>query len=104
MANFGGFKRIITVDFALFNDGTDKSTSSDSIITLRQQKEFLQETVIQGVGSGDSQADVTYTLTIYEDSTTKTYTGGIEDISIRAEPGTEGTLLRGTLNLLQGTN
>ena len=104
IANFGGFRRIIGVEFVLFDDGTDKSTSAESIVTLTQQRDFLMESVLQGTGGGDSQSDVTYTLTIFENGITKTFTGGVEDMSLNASPGTAGNRLFGTLNLSLGTN
>ena len=94
--NWGGFDRIVTVDFALASDGTtDKSTSSDNIVGIWDQWEFLMETVIQGFST--SQNDVTYTLTIYIDGGTETFNGQVEDITITGTVD-EANILRGTLN------
>jgi len=100
--NFGGFQRLVTVNFILNDDGSDKSTDGASIITLSQQRDYLQATdgVIQGVASGENQIDVKYKLTIYENAATKTITGTIEDINIGVS-GSETNLLRGSLNLFE---
>lgn len=94
--NFGGFKRIINVDFMLFNDGTDKSTDASSKITLSQQRKHLQGDtgVIQGNSTG--QSSVTYTVSIFEDGAITEYTGGIEDINVRYS---DGMRLAGSFNL-----
>lgn len=99
--NWGGFKRLISVDFVLFSDGsTDKSTDGSTKITLSQQQDHLMDTVVQG--NNGTQSDVTYTVTIYRDGATKTFTGSLEDISIRASTS-ESNMLRGSLNLFEGT-
>lgn len=103
VANFGGFKRIIRVDFVLQNDGTDKSTDGSSKITLSQQADHLMDTggVVQGNSTG--QYNVTYTVTIYRDGATKEYTGGVEDISVDWD-SSNGILMKGSFNLTIGTN
>ncbi len=96
--NWGGFKRLITIDFVLTNDGTDKSTDGSSKITLSQQQDHLMETVIQGNSTGTT--NVSYTITIYRDGATKTYTGSIEDITINWT-NSEANQMGGTLNLFE---
>lgn len=100
-ANFGGFKRLISVDFALYNDGTDKSSDGSSIITLSQQIDFIQETILQGVGGSDSIQDVSFQITVYRDATAKTYTGVIESLDLNADPEQAGTIIFGSLTLQQ---
>lgn len=105
IANFGGFKRLITIDFVLQNDGTDKSIDGDNIITLSQQWDYLLDTIIQGKSGSGAYFDVLYSLTIYRDgSPNKSYTGGIDDISLIGNPATSGTLINGSLTLMVGTN
>jgi hypothetical protein len=94
--NWGGFKRIISVDFVLKNDGSDKSTAGDSIVTLNQQWDYLMDQVIQGNLNGAQ--NVTYTATIYIEGATKTYTGAIEDITIGENQG-DSNSLAGSFNL-----
>ncbi len=103
--NWGGFMRIITVGFTLFNDTTDKSVSgSEGIVTLSEQRNYMTESggIVQSKSGGANIADVSYQVTVYEDGTTvgKTYTGAIEDVSIAAQ-SSESTLLRGTLNIYE---
>lgn len=104
VSNFGGFKRLKIVDFALFNDGSDKSTDASSIVTLTQQKDFLLDEVVEGTAIGDSVSDITYTLTTYSDGTTSTITGGIDNISVDEAPSNAGTIIRGTVTLIRGSN
>ncbi len=96
--NYGGFKRIIRVDFTLYNDGTDKSTDSSSKVSLSAQRKHLMDGdgVIQGNLTG--QSDVTYTVTLYEDGASNTYTGGIEDIACDFA-GDNALALSGSFNL-----
>lgn len=103
--NFGGFVRIITVNFMLTNDGTDKSTDGSNIITLSQQRDYLNASggVIQGVGAGDKQFDVKYRLTLYEDGATKTLIGSVEDLSFNNDVN-EANIVRGSINFSEGGN
>ena len=103
VANLGGFKDLLTADFALYEDGTDKSTDGDNIITLKQQRDYLKNTIIQGIGAGDSQGDVLYTLTMFISGTTEDTIGGIDGVQIRFSPQ-EANLLRGSITLIRGTN
>lgn len=102
--NWGGFRRLITVNFLLFNDGTDKSTDTASKITLSSQRNYLTEPsgVIQGKSSasGTNVSDIVYRLTVYEDGITNTYSGSIEDISISSTPD-ESNMLRGSINMFE---
>ena len=86
----------------LTNDGTDKSTEGASIITLSQQRDYLLGSggVVQGFASGESQSDVKWKLTIYEDGATKSFTGSLEDININ-NSNNESTVARGSLNLFE---
>jgi len=97
-ANFGGFNRFINVDFVLHNDGTDKSTDGASKITLSQQIDYLMDDIIQGQSTGFS--NVRFTLTIYRDSSTKTYIGVVEDVTINGDTN-DGNFVRGSIRLRQ---
>jgi|SRR6056297_2584286 len=103
--NYGGFKRLITVNFILNNDGTDKSTDASSKVTLSEQQDHLlgDDGVIQGVGVGDTQSDIKYTLTIYRDGATTDLTGNVEDISLNYG-GQESNILQGSLNFYISSN
>ena len=59
-SNFGGFDSLIGISFTLHDDGTDKSTTGDNIITLVQQDNYLFDVIVEGVGAGDSQSNVKY--------------------------------------------
>lgn len=96
--NFGGFNNLISVDFMLFNDGTDKSGDASSIITLKQQKEYLKNTIIQGKGSG-TYSDVKFELSIWTSDGNDVYTGIMEDITLAQDAGREANVIRGTLTL-----
>jgi len=118
--NLGGFTKLVTFSFILEADGTDVSTTSDEIVTLEQQWGFVMDNtvtnnsaatvtgIVQNPGSGNSVAEITYTITIYYINsngvgTTKTYTGMLEDIAI--EPVEGEPRLRGRLTLnVAGTN
>jgi hypothetical protein len=102
IANLGGFKRIISVDFFLFNDGLDKSTDGQNKVILDDQRDYLLDEVIQGFST--SQASVSYTITTSTTNGTKTYTGGIEDINLNEDPSNGGNRIQGTLNLTVGSN
>ena len=95
--NFGGFRRLITVDFTLFNDGTDKSTDLSSKITLTQQWDHLMDTVVQGFST--AQSNVTFTLTTFSDGASRTYNGVLEDINLNGDPRTGGNKIEGILTL-----
>jgi len=101
--NWGGFRRLITVNFLLFNDGTDKSITSASKITLSDQRNYLNQGtgVIQSKAIASNVADVVYRLTVYEDGITNTYSGSIEDINIASTPD-ESNMLRGSINMFEG--
>jgi len=101
ISNFGGFKRLISVEFVLMNDGSDKSTDTSSKVTLKDQWTHLMDNVIQGNSTG--QTNVTYTVTAYTADGNQTFTGGIEEISITGASA-DGLRLSGTLTLQQGTN
>jgi hypothetical protein len=103
--NFGGFSRIISVDFRLNNDGTDKSTDASNIITLSQQEDYLMgpNGVMQGKDAGDIISDVKFRLTLYEDGATKTITGGVSEISIDGSSDDANHWL-GSLNIFEGAN
>lgn len=101
--NLGGFSRTLSLNFILKERGTSVSTNvSDSVITLKQQWEYLMDDIIQG----GNQEQVEYRITIYFYSngsgTTMTYNGMIEDISI--SPPNGGQTLDGSLSLTIGTN
>ena len=53
--------------------------------------------IIQGFSTG--QSAVTYTVTIYRDGGTKTFTGGVEDIGVSYQ---DGMRLVGSFNLTEG--
>ena len=99
--NYGGFKRIIRVDFTLYNDGSDKSTDASSKVSLSEQRKHLMDSsgVIQGDSTG--QSNVTYTVTLYEDGASTTYTGGVEDITCDFA-GDNAMVLSGSFNLTIG--
>jgi len=99
--NWGGFDRIISVDFVLANDGSDKSTDAASKVTIASQKNYLMENVVQGVGGGDSVSDITYTLTLFEDGASKTYTGTIENISCKWGSDGESNFYTGSISFYQ---
>ena len=80
------------------NDGSDKSTDASSKVTLSDQWDHLMDDVIQG--NSTAQSSVTYTVTLYRDGATKTYTGVIEDINVTG--GQKGTVLTGSFNLTEG--
>src|SRR6056297_1351916 len=103
VANFGGFKDLVTIDFILFNDGTDKSDDSSSIITLKQQRDYLKNVIIQGKGSGDSQSDVNYTIVYYTPDGSSNETGGIESVDINSDTKASNQY-RGTIILIKGSN
>lgn len=100
--NFGGFQRLVTVDFVLTNDGTDKSTEGANVISLKEQRDYLMKTggVIQGIATGEQQFDVKYKLTIYEDGTTTEIIGTIEDINIQGN-NNESNIFSGSLNMFE---
>lgn len=117
--NIGGFTKLITFQFVLKDNGTDISTSGDNIVTLPQQWGFIMDNtitnniggtstgIVQNPGSGNSVAEITYTVTIYykigETGGTKTYTGMLEEIAI--EPVEGEPRLRGRLTLnVAGSN
>lgn len=102
ISNWGGNDRLITANFVLMNDGTDKSTDSSSIITLSQQWDYLMDQVVEGYST--DQSDVTHTLTIYRDGSTTTKTGIIDNINIDGNPSTAGNKITGNLTLKIGTN
>lgn len=87
--NLGGFKRIISLDFRLLDNGEDKSTSTDSIVTVIDQWDFLIDTVLQGQTSG--QEAVSFTLQIWrgtDETPAKTYNGYLEDLGVNPIDGT----------------
>jgi len=98
--NWGGFKRILSVQFVLANDGTDKSTDGSSKVTLTAQHDHVMDTIIQVPGAGDSVSDITYTMTVWMDGAAKTYTGALEDISINGS-NANGNQLAGSFNLFE---
>lgn len=100
-ANWGGFDRIISVEFVLRNDGTDKSTNGSSKVTLSQQEDFLLDEIIQG--DNGVQSNVSYTLRIYRDGAAKTYTGVVEDISLNSDISGDSTQITGTLNFYEAS-
>lgn len=118
--NLGGFTKLVTFQFILKDDGTDVSTTGDNIVTLEQQWGFIMDNtvtnnvagtstgIVQNPGSGNSVAEITYTITVYfinstGSGTTKTYTGMLEEIAI--EPVEGEPRLRGRLTLnVAGSN
>lgn len=100
--NWGGFRRLMTIGFMLYNDGTDKSITSANKVTLSDQRNYTNGPggVIQAKGTGDNVSAITYRITVYEDGSANTYYGSIEDISIAATSD-ECNRLRGTLNLFE---
>lgn len=105
ISNLGGFKRLVSIDFALFNDGTDKSTDSSSKVTLTQQISNLMASdgILQGKASGESLSDVTFRLTVYEDGASLTYNGVLEDFTLD-KSSSNGNIVRGSLTLQVGSN
>ena len=96
--NWGGFKRLISVDAILHDDGTDKSTDGSSKITLTQQHDHLMGP--GGVIQVGSAVDFKYRTTIYMNGASKTITGSVEDISIRADTS-NSNILRVTFNMFE---
>jgi hypothetical protein len=96
--NYGGFKRLIRVDFSLYNDGTDKSTDSSNKVSLSAQRKHIMDSagVIQGNSTG--QSSVTYTVTLWEDGAANTYVGGIENVNC-SFAGDNAMVLTGSFNL-----
>ena len=103
VSNLGGFSRLITVNFILINDGTDRSTTSDSKITLDEQWDYLMENIIQEAGTGNKQREISYSITYSRFSSTKTIIGIVENISITPNEDSP-TLLNGSITIRQGTN
>lgn len=101
VTNIGGLKRLITFDFRLVNDGTDKSTSSDSKITLQDQWDFLMDTVVEGSTAGE-QHKVSYTIQIYRNGVTKTFTGILQQVQVNPSDGSP--FIEGSLTLEEGSN
>lgn len=87
--NFG-VKRLFKIDFILANDGTDKSVTGLSVVTLTQQWKYLMgdpvtyasNSVVQGFVA-NQQYKTKFKCTIYSDGTTWTLTGNLEDINVR---------------------
>jgi len=100
--NFGGFKKIIRVDFTLFNDGTDKSTDGSNKVTLSEQEDHLMDDAGVVQGNSNGQSSVTYTVTVFRDGASKTYNGAIEDITVDATLEDNPLVLNGSFNLTQG--
>jgi hypothetical protein len=104
--NFGvnfGYKRLISVDFVLLNDGTDKSLTSENKITLTEQWRYLMETVVQGFTTNE-QYKTKFELTLYTDSGTWTVSGNLEDISVRGDLSNNSNRIEGRLSLYQSAN
>lgn len=101
--NLGGFRRLLTIDFLLINDGTDQSTSGDNKVTISEQNDFLTSATGVIQADGGNQFDVKYTLTVFRDGVVTDIVGSVEDLSIRGSPS-EANILRGTLNLFESTN
>lgn len=102
VTNLGGFKRLRVVEFVLYNDGTDKSTTGDNIITLADQRDYLLDTIIEGKAVADSYSEVTFTLTTFADGTTHTITGGIDSIGLDERPSDSGVTIVGTITIIRG--
>ena len=102
--NWGGFRRLLTINFLLFDDGSDKSTTAQSKITLSEQRNYLNQPsgIIQKKTGGANISEITYRITIYEDGATNTYFGSIEDVTIASQPN-EANMLKGSLNLFESS-
>ena len=100
--NWGGFGSLINISFILFNDGTDKSITTDNIVTLTEQRGYLinPNNIIQGRAGGAQINQVVYRLSIYEEGSLTVFIGAIEDINIAGNEG-ESNMLRVTMNFTQ---
>lgn len=103
--NWGGFGRLISISFILFNDGTDKSITTDDIVTLTEQRGYLNNpsNIIQGKAGGAQINQVVYRISVYEEGSLTVFIGAIEDINISADES-EPNVLRGTINLSEAVN
>ena len=100
--NWGGFKRLISINLILFDDGTDKSISGDNIIKLSEQRNYLNQPdgVIQSKSPTDNISDIFYRVTVYEDGVEKVYIGSIEDINVDSSPDNTNQL-KGMLQMFE---
>jgi len=108
-ANMGGFKRTVSFNFFLRNDGTDKGyTVSDGLpvddtTTAIEQWDYLMDNVCQNSGSDIYKTK--YTVQVYrgaDETTPKTYTGTLD--FMRVAPLDGEAEVRGSLTLSIGQN
>lgn len=103
VSNLGGFNRLVSFDFELVNDGTDRS-GGDTITTIDEQWDYIMDTIVQAPGAGNKVSQITYNVVVQRYSGTKTYTGMLEDIEISPREGDPNKILRGRLTLRIGGN
>jgi hypothetical protein len=106
--NFG-FKRLITFDFRITNNGSDRGyviggAARPSTTTLKAQWDFLMDEVIEAtvddLGAAINVKDSKYKVFLYIAGTPQNFEGMIENITINPSDGSP--FLEGSLTLIVG--
>lgn len=106
----GGFTRIITINFLLKDDGTDKRTNTSihsPRITLNEQWKYITDNVVQNkdASSQDKNYNIYWQLTLPAyNGELMVYNGMIESISLNPFQDKSPILLSGRLSFKIGIN